>query len=271
MTSTYSSRFEEIQDLLKTAAGGDAAAFAGVTIWDLPYERLLATKLVGLPLIEATQTPAKSCCGGTAKSVQNRSALLLGLRGEQPFDGSQFPRLPWGRPPLAADSIALVEEWIADGAPQTDPGGEAYAVAQKDWTTDTAYVEVKAEAYSDVAAEYAEYTGLPNEYKFQNGELRQRMNIDCMTEPQLEQLRFAFREMYALNSWPQDVRSYNNMAMIHQNHCQHGWERFLPWHRAYLYEFEQVLQDLCPGVTMPYWDWTMPQYRPANPDRKSVV
>ena len=37
------------------------------------------------------------------------------------------------------------------------------------------------------------------------------------------------------------------MALIHQNHCQHGWERFLPWHRIYLYEFEQVLQDICPG------------------------
>lgn len=271
MTSTHTSRFEQIQELLKTAAGDDAAAFAGVAVWALPYERLMATRLADLLLIEAAKPALKSCCGGTAAAAQNRSALLLGLRGKQPFDGSQFPRLPWGRPPLAEESIALIEEWVADGAPQTDPAGETYAVPPSDWSTDTAYVEVKAEAYSDVAAEYAEYAGLPNEYKFQNGELRQRMNIDCLTEPQLEQLRLAFREMYALNSWPEDARSYNNMAMIHQNHCQHGWERFLPWHRAYLYEFEQVMQDMCPGVTMPYWDWTMPQYRPATPDKGEII
>ena len=86
-----------------------------------------------------------------------------------------------------------------------------------------------------------------------------------MSEPQLEKLRWAFRELYRFNKWPEDRRSYNNMALIHQNHCQHGWERFLPWHRIYLYEFEQALQDVCPGVTLPYWDWTMPQYRPDQP------
>ena len=82
----------------------------------------------------------------------------------------------------------------------------------------------------------------------------------------MEQLRDAFRELYALNKWPRDRRNYNNMALIHQDHCQHGWERFLPWHRVYLYEFEQALQDVAPGVTMPYWDFTMPQYRPECPD-----
>src|SRR6267143_317074 len=61
------------------------------------------------------------------------------------------------------------------------------------------------------------------------------------------------------------------MALMHQNHCQHGWERFLPWPRVYLYEFEQVLQDVCPGVTMPYWDWTMPRYCPAHPDKGSII
>jgi tyrosinase len=55
------------------------------------------------------------------------------------------------------------------------------------------------------------------------------------------------------------------------NHCQHGWERFLPWHRIYLYEFEQALQDRHPSVTIPYWDWTMPQYRPAQPTRGWII
>ncbi len=75
----------------------------------------------------------------------------------------------------------------------------------------------------------------------------------------------AFRQTYDLNKFDDDRRSYNNQALIHQNHCQHGWERFLPWHRAYLYEFEQNLQDFVKDIMVPYWDWTMPQYRPNDP------
>jgi len=56
------------------------------------------------------------------------------------------------------------------------------------------------------------------------------------------QLRWAFNELYEL----------------------HGWERFLPWHRVYKYEFEQASHDHCPEVTSPYWDWTLPQYA-GNP------
>ena len=81
----------------------------------------------------------------------------------------------------------------------------------------------------------------------------------------LAELRQAFRTIYDLDDKVEDRRNYNNQALIHQNHCQHGWERFLPWHRAYLYEFEQNLQDFSRNIMMPYWDWTMPQYRPWDP------
>src|SRR5439155_7990035 len=110
-----------------------------------------------------------------------------------------------------------------------------------------------------------------NEYSYKYVELKQRQNLDCMPESQIEKLRWAFREIYRLNKWPEDRRSYNNMALIHQNHCQHGWERFLPWHRVYLYEFEQVLQDVCPGVTMPYWDWPAERYHPEDPSTGAIL
>jgi hypothetical protein len=35
-----------------------------------------------------------------------------------------------------------------------------------------------------------------------------------------------------------------------------GQQRFLPWHRVYLYQLEQQLQNFDPDVTIPYWDWT---------------
>ena len=36
----------------------------------------------------------------------------------------------------------------------------------------------------------------------------------------------------------------------------HGDSAFGPWHRYYLYQFEQALQTVDPTVTLPYWDWT---------------
>lgn len=34
-------------------------------------------------------------------------------------------------------------------------------------------------------------------------------------------------------------------------------ELFLPWHRAYLYNFEMAMRDRVPAVTLPWWDWTL--------------
>lgn len=32
---------------------------------------------------------------------------------------------------------------------------------------------------------------------------------------------------------------------------------FFPWHRRFVLEFERALQAVAPGVTVPYWDWTV--------------
>ncbi|HLO86090.1 MAG TPA: tyrosinase family protein [Nostocaceae cyanobacterium] len=43
----------------------------------------------------------------------------------------------------------------------------------------------------------------------------------------------------------------------------HGGPAFLPWHRFFLYKFEQELQKVVPGVTIPYWNWTQDAYNPT--------
>lgn len=170
---------------------------------------------------------------------------------------------------MADDDIRFISDWIDDGLPADDREIAAFNVQVK--TASTALEAIRADNVEDEArVTHTVVTGA-NEYAYEHGEIRQRTNLDCMSEIQLEKFRFAFREMYALNKWPEDIRSYNNMALIHQNHCQHGWERFLPWHRIYLYEFEQALQDQCPDVSMPYWDWIMPQYVPAHPERGWII
>ena len=68
-----------------------------------------------------------------------------------------------------------------------------------------------------------------------------------------------------MNEYPLDIRNYNSWAKTHGDSCQHGWEQFLPWHRAYLYEFELLLQDFVPNVTLPYWNWVQPEYKKGIP------
>jgi len=262
------SRLAAIRQLLETSADGNASAYAGLPLWSYSRDQLLTVTLAGLPLV-SPPTAKKTCCSATKAPPQ--SALVLGLRGAPPFDGSQFPRLPWGRPPLAEKDIELIEQWIADGAPESDIASTEIPIPAHDWSHHLTMQEVQPSACEDVVQAFAEYQGSTNEYRYQNGELRQRMNIDCMSPAQIEKLRFAFAQLYSLNDWPEDARSYNNIALIHQNHCQHGWERFLPWHRVYLYEMEQAIQEFYPDVTMPYWDWTMPQYRPSQPEKGEII
>lgn len=50
---------------------------------------------------------------------------------------------------------------------------------------------------------------------------------------------------------------YDVQAAIHQN-CIHSSPYFFPWHRAYLFYFERLCQQLSgrDHFALPYWDWT---------------
>jgi tyrosinase len=87
--------------------------------------------------------------------------------------------------------------------------------------------------------------------------LRHRRSVRRLTAGQLADLRKAITAAQAIG----DDRGYQSWAGIHglplPISCKHHVELFLPWHRAYLYFFEKDLQDLVPGVTLPWWDWTV--------------
>lgn len=40
-----------------------------------------------------------------------------------------------------------------------------------------------------------------------------------------------------------------------------GYRRFLPWHRAYLINFERELREIDDSLSIPYWDWDRDQGR----------
>src|SRR5919109_3768147 len=54
--------------------------------------------------------------------------------------------------------------------------------------------------------------------------------------------------------------SLGELVDIHHGmHMQHTNARLLPWHRVFLYLFEEALHNYHPDVCIPYWDWTKPE------------
>jgi tyrosinase len=116
-------------------------------------------------------------------------------------------------------------------------------------------------------------TGAPSAQR-QAIPVRQRPNIAEMTDPQVAEFRTALGKLQERS----DDRGYQRWAGVHglplPMYCDqaHGFPVFLPWHRAYLYRFEQALRDTGHDVMLPWWDWTKtttvpPAYEePERPD-----
>jgi hypothetical protein len=64
---------------------------------------------------------------------------------------------------------------------------------------------------------------------------------------------------------PSQPKSWTAQANIHNNFCPHGNWFFLPWHRAYLYYFEQICREASGNnaFVLPYWNWSTTPRLPA--------
>jgi tyrosinase len=96
--------------------------------------------------------------------------------------------------------------------------------------------------------------------------IRVRKSVTSLGADEVTSLRTAIASMLALA----DDRGYEYWAGIHglplPISCTHGTPFFLPWHRAYLYYFEQYLLDTLPAGSMlalPWWDWSTQAGIPA--------
>jgi tyrosinase len=85
-----------------------------------------------------------------------------------------------------------------------------------------------------------------------------RRNIATLapTDPIIQTYKDAVSAMKALPTT--DSRNWTRQAQIHQNRCPHGNWYFLPWHRAYLFYFEEICRELTGNddFALPYWNWT---------------
>ncbi len=84
--------------------------------------------------------------------------------------------------------------------------------------------------------------------------LSQRKRVDLLTAPEADRLKSAFARLEASAD---PTANYAFWASIHANHCPHRSQLFLPWHRAYIFAFEDALRAAAGDetLTLPYWDW----------------
>ena len=96
---------------------------------------------------------------------------------------------------------------------------------------------------------------------------RLRKSIDDLTAQELEDFLHATMKLREKGTNDPTVNySYAHMARLHNipglfdGGCEHWNHRFLAWHRALLYNYEDALRASDPprttDVTIPYWNWT---------------
>ena len=92
-----------------------------------------------------------------------------------------------------------------------------------------------------------------------------RRNISNLAanDPIIQTYKDAVAAMKALPA--ADGRNWTKQAQIHNNKCVHGNWWFLPWHRAYLFNFEAICRKLTGNndFALPYWNWTTSPSVPA--------
>lgn len=118
-------------------------------------------------------------------------------------------------------------------------------------------VEAAAEQSANQAAHRSStLQPLPSVSRTLPAALRLRKSVVALSTAEVTALRTGISAMLALS----DDRGFEYWAGIHglplPMYCQHGNPLFLPWHRAYLYHFEQYLLDQESSVSLPWWDWS---------------
>ena len=102
-----------------------------------------------------------------------------------------------------------------------------------------------------------------------SSEVRERPLWSALNEPErqtiADELKYAYEWLLVHRD---DPRNLLNQAWIHKYYCSdnigqvniHNSWYFLPWHRAFLYFHEQILQSVLkkPEFRLPIWDWDHP-------------
>ncbi|RKP19196.1 Di-copper centre-containing protein [Rozella allomycis CSF55] len=101
--------------------------------------------------------------------------------------------------------------------------------------------------------------------KCPNG-IRIRKEIRDMTNAELEALKNAINVMRSTSTGNRTETIYDYIVKVHLDYVPiaHNTPQFLPWHRLYVLYVEDILRQIDPTVTIPYWDWGVDAARPLN-------
>jgi tyrosinase len=99
--------------------------------------------------------------------------------------------------------------------------------------------------------------------KIKNRPTRRNIANLPANDPIIQTYKDAVAAMKALPNT--DGRNWSKQADIHNNKCPHQNWWFLPWHRAYLVNFEAICRKLTGNndFALPYWNWTTSPSIPA--------
>lgn len=100
--------------------------------------------------------------------------------------------------------------------------------------------------------------------KIANRPMRRLIRDNELANAAVQIYRDGVAAMKALPS--SDARNWTKQAEIHDDFCPHGNWFFFPWHRAYLFHFEKIIQNLTGEETfgLPYWNWCYDGHIPSG-------
>ncbi|HKG72125.1 MAG TPA: tyrosinase family protein [Nitrososphaeraceae archaeon] len=92
----------------------------------------------------------------------------------------------------------------------------------------------------------------------------ERKNQSAMSQNEKDKFIAAYNAVNSSGELGIMVLYHADMThMMHSNMGSTGTQRFLPWHRVYLAELEDLLQAIDTDITIPYWDWTVDETIPT--------
>ena len=64
---------------------------------------------------------------------------------------------------------------------------------------------------------------------------------------------------------PKYKQDYDKLITLHKSAFQsgiHERDQFLPWHRWFVLQYENILRRISCHITVPFWDWSMVSENP---------
>lgn len=94
--------------------------------------------------------------------------------------------------------------------------------------------------------------------------VRIRKNVEALAPEERNRFLHALDELNSDGKGP--YQSFCDSHMDGTLSEAHGYDGFLPWHRAFLLDLERLLQQIDPSVALPYWRFNEPAPKLFSPD-----